>query len=235
MAHPLGIEDALRSPLCSWAECPVTGGTRASVRTSVRARMPAEYTDPCREETPDRTSSRRTRNATAFKAENEPPMTCGARRRDGQVRAETDTLTKSGCGKAPSCRRERWGQEGAGRSAQRRKRTRTTEQRRNTHVVATSTVRRTGGSVRRHTSLCFSRRRRPLALRPRSAAPSLPSSAIAAWCAHPLMSSAAISQSSQLASSVVRRLVPPSPSSTLACPSSISIRASLSLLDEEWI
>jgi hypothetical protein len=118
MARPLALEDALRSSLCSWAECPVTGGTRASVRTSVRTRMPAEFTDPCREETPDRTSSGSTRNATAFKAENEPPMTCGARRRDGQVRPETGTLAESGCGKAPSRRRERWGQESAGRSAQ---------------------------------------------------------------------------------------------------------------------
>jgi hypothetical protein len=231
MAHPLGLEDALRSSLCSSAECPVTGGTRASVRTSVRTRMPAEFTDPCREETPDRISSGSTRNATAFKAENlnEPPMTCGARRRGGQVRAETGTLAESGCGKAPLRRREPWGQEGAGRSAQRRKRTRSDG---TTHVVATSTVRRTGGSVRRHTSLCFSRRRRPLALRPPSAAPSLPSLGIMAWCAQSLRPFAAIMQYSQLLSFVVRRLAPPSPSSTLACPSTISMRAFLPMLDE---
>jgi hypothetical protein len=42
-------------------------------------------------------------------------MTCGVRRRDGQVRAETGTLAESGRGKAPSRRRERWGQESAGR------------------------------------------------------------------------------------------------------------------------
>jgi hypothetical protein len=45
----------------------------------------------------------------------------------------------------------------------------------------------------------------------------------------------AISQSSQLASSVFRRLTLPSPPSTLACPSSVLIRAFLPMLDEEWI
>jgi hypothetical protein len=118
MAHPLGLEDALRSPLCSSEECPVTGAPEC------RLGQVCGYTNPCREETPDRTSSGSTRNATAFKAENEPPMTCGARRRGGQVRAETSTLAESGCGKAPSRRRERWGQESAGWSGQRRKRTR---------------------------------------------------------------------------------------------------------------
>jgi hypothetical protein len=84
---------------------------------------------------------------------------------------------------------ENEGQESAGRCAQRRKRTRTTEQRRNTDVVATSTVRRTGGPGLRHTTLCLFRRRRPLALRPPSAALSLPSSGITAWYAQSLIHS----------------------------------------------
>jgi hypothetical protein len=131
MAHPLGLEDALRSSLCSWAECPVTGGTRVSVRTSVRMRMPAEFTDPCREETPDRISSGSTRNATAFKAENEPPMTCGARRRGGQRRAR---WWNRGVAKRRRAEENGGGKKARGGSAQRGKRTRMTEQRRNTHV-----------------------------------------------------------------------------------------------------
>jgi hypothetical protein len=87
------------------------------------------------------------------------------------------------------------------------------------------TPRRRAG--RRHTTSCLSRRRRPLALRPPSAALSLPSSSMTAWYARNSMSFAMISQISQVASSAVCRLAPPSTSSVLACPSSASIRASL--------
>jgi hypothetical protein len=84
-----------------------------------------------------------------------------------------------------------------------------------------------GGPARRHTTLCLFRRRRPLALRPPSAALSLLSSAITAWCARSLMPLAVIIPFSQLPTSVVRRRVPSSTSSGLACPSSVSTRASL--------
>jgi hypothetical protein len=153
----------------------------------VQMRMQADCTDSRRAETQHKTAKESTRSAIVLEAETEPPThglgcvrdTLAAGRR--AQRAATEYVGAGGGEPAGgdevdarhSPGEEDEGRESAAGCTQRGERTRSLEVEKRTERAR---GRHTAAPALRHTTLCVSRRQRPLALRPPSAAPSLASS-----------------------------------------------------------